>query len=141
MRTYSAQLEIDVAPAVLWPLVGDVKRHPEWAMDEIEITELGADRYLSSVRTGSRTLTAQIRVITSLVDELFEFRVRDETGTYMHRIGLAGIEDGTLVTRQVTPMNLSLGQRVLSTTARSPIRIQNLHGSLQRLAAAVTIGS
>jgi hypothetical protein len=59
----------------------------------------------------------------------------------MHRIGLAGIENGTLVTRQVTPMNLSLGQRVLSTAARSPIRIQNLHGSLQRLAAAVTIGS
>lgn len=141
MRTYSAQLEIDASPTALWSLVGDVKRHPEWSMDEIEITEIGSDRYLSKVRTESRTLTAQIHVIAQLIDELLEFRVRDETGTYMHRIGLAEIESATLVTRQVTPTNVSLGQRVLSTAARSPIRIPSLHGSLQRLAAAVAVST
>ena len=39
-------------------------------------------------------------------DELLELRVRDATGTYHHRIGLAELEHGTLVTRQVTPEKL-----------------------------------
>lgn len=139
MRTFSAQLEIDAAPENLWPLVGDLRRHPEWSMDDIEVTEIGADRFLSKVKTGSRTLTAQIHVTTSHPNELIEFRVRDETGTYMHRIGMAQLDDGTLVNRQVTPTQLSLGQRVLSTAARSPIRIPSLHDSLRRLAEAVTV--
>jgi hypothetical protein len=120
----------------LWPLIGNVERHPEWSMDEIEISPIGPDRFLSKVRAGARTLTAQIHVITATENELLEFRVRDETGTYMHRIGLAELEDGTLVSRQVTPTQLSLGQRVLSTAAKSPSRVPSLHGSLHRLAEA-----
>lgn len=139
MGTYSAQLEIEALPAVLWPLVGDLERHPEWAMDDIAVTRLDTDRYASRVTTGDKTLTATIEVMSSRPEELFEFRVRDETGTYMHRIGLAELEVGTLVSRQVTPTDVSLGHRVLSTAARSPIRIPSLHGSLHRLAELVTV--
>ena len=30
MSCYRQQAQIDVAPAVIWDLVGNVERHPEW---------------------------------------------------------------------------------------------------------------
>ena len=139
MRTFSARKEIDATPAELWPLIGDLTRHSEWSADQIEITPVGEGRYASRASSRGKTFAAQIELLTSRSEELLEFRVRDATGSYSHRIGLAELENGTLVTRQVTPEKLNLGQQVLATAARSTIRVPSLETSLERLAEAVKI--
>lgn len=139
MRTFSARKEIGATPTELWPLIGDLLRHGEWSADPLDVTPVGPNRYASRVRTRGKTFNAQIEVLTSTPEELFEFRVKDETGAYTHRIGLAELEAGTMVTRQVTPDRLSLGQQVLATAAKVPIRIPSLQTSLDRLAERVEI--
>jgi len=128
-------------PSELWPLIADLTRHAEWSADSIEITEVGKDRYSSRADARGKTFRAQIEVTTSLPEELLEFRVRDATGSYIHRIGLAELETGTMVTRQVTAEKLNLGQQVLASAARTPIRIPSLEASLERLAALATLPS
>ena len=101
---------------------------------------MGEGRYASRAASRGKTFAAQIELLTiSLPEELLEFRVRDATGSYTHRIGLAELENGTMVTRQVTPEKLNLGQQVLATAARSTISIPSLETSLERLAEAVKI--
>jgi uncharacterized protein YndB with AHSA1/START domain len=133
---FSAAIVVSAKPWAVWELVGDLNRHPAWSANDLEVTDLGGGRFRTVATTRGRTFTAEVEVLRSEPERLFEFRATDETGTYLHRVYLARQGGGTLVKRTVGPERLSRLQRVLAWVILFPVRLPALRKSLARLGEA-----
>ena len=134
MPGFGASLVVSAHPDRVWEFVGDLLRHPEWAADALEITQIDEWSYSCRANARGRIFNARIDVLVKAPERRIEFRVTDESGVYRHRIDLARQGNGTLVTRHVHAEQLSPSQRIRALIALFPIRRPALQHSLERLA-------
>ena len=107
MTTETFSIFIDATPEQVFPFVGDLPRHSEWATDRMEFEPLttGAicteSQYRSTSHFKGTMIKAELKVKEYRPPERFAFTVEDRTGQYEHIFTLRPQQDGTLVTREV----------------------------------------
>ncbi len=107
MSTETFSIFIDATSEQIFPFVGDLPRHSEWATDRIEFEKLTAGdirvgtQYRSISHFKGTIITAELKVKEDLPPERFAFTVEDRTGQYEHIFTLNPQDGGTLVTREV----------------------------------------
>jgi hypothetical protein len=98
MSEVHLQAVIDAPPRVVWDLITDVNRHPEWWPDVIEVEcedfHKGCTyRQIKKVPFG----TEELRLLVEQAEDCERFRINClDTGTFVE-IGLTGAQEGTFV--------------------------------------------
>ena len=98
-------ISIKASPEKVFPFVGDLLRHPEWATDKMkmEIISLGSpkvgSKYRSTTNFKGMLIVADLQVIEYQPPCCFAFTVNDKTGSYFHKFVLYSQGDGTLLER------------------------------------------
>lgn len=98
---------INATPEQIFPFVGDLPRHSEWATDPMQFETLTpyavgeGSQYRSSVHFMGMIVTAELKVKEYVPPERFTFTVKDRTGQYEHIFTLKPQGEGTLVSREV----------------------------------------
>ena len=107
MSTETFSVFINATPEQIFPFIGDLPRHREWATDPLEFESLTpgvigeGSEYRSTAHFMGMMMTAQLKVKEYLPPERFTFTVKDRTGQYEHIFTLKPQGDGTLVSREV----------------------------------------
>jgi Polyketide cyclase / dehydrase and lipid transport len=103
------QVLIDAPPRVVWDLIADVNRHPEWWPDIVEVEcddfHKGCSyREVKKVPFG----TDELDLVVEEADECRRFRINCvKTGSFLE-LGLTAAQDGTFVdaTAGINPVGL-----------------------------------
>lgn len=85
MSSYHRQALIDAPVEVLWELVGDPNRHPEWFPMVIEVTGLPAIENKATFRQVTRSVGGKVETTMAIeeIDDLRQISLRClDTGTY-----------------------------------------------------------
>jgi hypothetical protein len=98
---------IKAPPEKVFPFVGDLLRHPEWAADQIKMEALspGAmgveSQYRSTANFKGFNIVDELQVVEYQPPTHFAFKVKDIAGRFVHKFVLRSQSDGTLVERSV----------------------------------------
>ena len=107
MSTETFSIFIDATSEQIFPFVGDLPRHSEWATDRLEFESLTTrpicvgSEYRSTSHFMGTIITAALKVKDYLPPERFSFTVEDLTGQYAHIFTLRPQAGGTLVIKEV----------------------------------------
>lgn len=105
---------INASPETIFPSIADIRRHPEWAANPLEIRHIagpanGEEATFASVarRTArvAGTFTGQIRVLASEPPHLLRYEVRDTSGHYHWTITLAPEGSSTRLTQRMAKLS------------------------------------
>jgi uncharacterized protein YndB with AHSA1/START domain len=118
MSAHRRQALLDAPVELIWELVGNPIRHPEWWPRVIEVQgqrfEEGDD-YVQVSRSAVGKVETKFRV--ERLDELREIRMRClQSGTYAHWL-LTGAQGGTFVELELGMQPEGLSNRVFDKTA------------------------
>jgi uncharacterized protein YndB with AHSA1/START domain len=108
MTTMTFSIFIKAPPEKVFPLVGDLLRHPEWATDEIRMEALSSEtrgvgsQYRSTAKFKGFTIVDELQVIEYQPPTRFAFTVKDIAGRLTHQFILHSQRDGTLVERSAS---------------------------------------
>jgi uncharacterized protein YndB with AHSA1/START domain len=131
------QAYIDAPVRVVWDLIADVDRHPEWwpRVVEIECEELGEGcTYRQVTRTPFGNDDMELRI--DALNDCEEFRIRCvNTGTFV-RFGLTEARGGTFVDGRMGMDPNGLAYRVFDATAGRIYFRRWLAASLDAMAEA-----
>lgn len=140
MPKYIERARTDASAEAVWPLVSDLTRHGEWSADPLTVTATGPGEYESVARSKGKEFRASLTVVESVPQQRFAFRATDATGTYEHVLTLTPDGDGTVVTREIDAVSLSLGQRVLFYAVLPIVKKPNARKALENLASRAVSG-
>jgi uncharacterized protein YndB with AHSA1/START domain len=112
------QAVIDAPVEVVWELVGDPNRHPEWFPRVLEVSGLGQVEQDARFRQVTRSLRGQMET-TLAIEELDQLRAINmrclDTGTYV-RFLLTEAQDGTFADIEIGMSPARLPDRVFDVT-------------------------
>jgi hypothetical protein len=115
MSAWRRQAHIGAPIDVVWELVGDPHRHPEWFPRVIEVKELVRVETDARYRQVTRSMLGRLET-TLAIDELEELRSISmrclDTGTYV-RFLLTGARDGTFADIEIGMEPQALGARIV----------------------------
>lgn len=120
MSSWRQQALIQAPPQIVWALVGDPNRYPEWASDIVEVTGLprvareATFRQVTTTRGGTRALTFAIDELEDL--RSIKLRCLD-TNTYT-RFSITDARGGTFVDVETGTDSPKLRDRALDATRR-----------------------
>ena len=118
MSDLTFSIFINAEPEVVFPYVGDLLRHREWATNPMQFEALSpgpvqaGSHYRSVARFMGRVITAELAITEYQPPQRFAFTVSDQTGHYEHQFSLKPQEGGTLVERRVLAED-SLAKRII----------------------------
>jgi uncharacterized protein YndB with AHSA1/START domain len=107
ITTMTFSVFIKAPPEKVFPLVGDLLRHPEWATDEMRMEAVSLEtmsvgsQYRSTAKFKGLTIVDELQVLEYQPPTRFAFRVKDIAGRLNHQFVLHPQSDGTLVERSV----------------------------------------
>ena len=146
MAELTFSILIDRKPEIVFPFVGDLLRHREWATDPIQFEALSPDpiqagsHYHSVARFMGRDIAAELVITEYQPPQRFAFTVRDQTGSYEHQFRLQPHAGGTLVERRVLSED-SLVKRMINRIIFPLFVIPESKKALQQLKLAAEHGA
>ena len=118
MSGWRRQAVIDAPVEVVWELVGDPNRHPEWFPRVLEVSGLAQVEQDARFRQVTRSLRGQMET-TLAIEELDQLRAINmrclDTGTYV-RFLLTEAQDGTFADIEIGMSPARLPDRVFDVT-------------------------
>lgn len=115
MSGWRRQAVIDAPVEVVWDLVGDPRRHPEWFPRVLAVSDLGEVEQDGRFRQVTRSLRGRIET-TLAIEQLQELRAINmrclDTGTYV-RFLLTEAQDRTFADIEIGLEPTRLPERVL----------------------------
>jgi len=136
MPTYRASITIAAPPQDVYEHLADPVAHEAWSADPIEVTNVGGNRYRSSVVAKGRQIEAELTVVEQVPPSRVVLDVVDATGSWRHTFTIERVEGGARVTREITG-DLSVAQLVLYWLVLLPIKRPSNRQSLERLRALI----
>ena len=141
-----AERVIDASPDVIYNLVTDLPRMPEWSPENTEVVWLDEDaaavgsRFKGSNQLGSLKWSVKGAVTEAQQGQSFEFKINGRSGP-VWRYELHPTADGTLVVETVeqakrSPWPIRMLQRKAGVTDRSAHLRSDMETTLDNLAAA-----
>jgi hypothetical protein len=109
---------IKAPPEKIFPFVGDLLRHPEWATDEIKMEAISSgtigvgSQYRSTANFKGFNIVDKLQVVEYQPPTRFAFTVDDIAGRLDHQFVLHSQSDGTLVERSVLIEEKSLLRKI-----------------------------
>ncbi len=107
----TVETTVAAAPERVWSLISDVRRHPEWAYNQLTVEHAGGPaigpgaEYTFSVSDATpgakKSVVGQIRVVKSDSPELFIYDCTDDGGTYRWTFEISVWNEQTVVTHTV----------------------------------------
>ena len=149
MTTMTFSIFIQAPPEKVFPLVGDLLRHPEWATDKIkmEATSSGTmgvgSQYRSIANFKGFTIVDELQVIESQPSTRFAFTVKDIAGRLTHQFILHAQSEGTSVERSASVEEKSLFSKMyhrIMMPILMPFIASEMNKALQLLKARVEQG-
>jgi hypothetical protein len=134
---------IEAPPEQVFPLVGDLLRHPDWATDKMKMETLSSgpisvgNQYRSSTNFKGMVVVAELQVAEYQPASRFAFMVNDRTGRYTHEFLLHSQQGGTLVERSISNENTDLISKILTIILMSILIVPESNKALQLLKAKV----
>ena len=102
------EIRVNATPKQVFGLIGDIRRHPEWAYNDLTVEHIGGPQvgkgavYRSVVNgamPGSKKpVSGTIKVIESHAPELFVYECEDDAGRYRWMFECSIWDDVTVVT-------------------------------------------
>jgi hypothetical protein len=133
------QAVIDAPVEVVWDLVGDPNRHPEWFPRVMEVSDLERVEEDARFRQVTRSLVGKMET-TLAIDELDELRAINmrclDTGTYV-RFLLTRAQEGTFADIEIGMDPARLSDRVFDITIGKRYFRRWTDDALDGLASAV----
>ena len=134
---------IKAPPENVFPLVGDLLRHPAWATDQMTMEAMSSgsitvgNQYRSTTRFKGMVVVAELQVVEYQPPTRFAFKVHDRTGRYRHEFMLHAQNDGTLVERSITNDRTDLLIKILTMIIMPILIIPESKKALQLLKGKV----
>ena len=143
MPTTTFSIFIEAPPEQVFPLVGDLLRHPEWATDQMKMEAMASgsmsvgNQYRSTTNFKGMVVVAELQVVEYQPPTRFAFKVDDRTGRYTHEFLLHSQEGGTLVERSISNENTDIISKILTIILMPILIIPESNKALQLLKAKV----
>ena len=143
MAATTFSIFIKAPPEGVFPLVGDLLRHPDWATDKMKMEAISSGpigagiQYRSTTHFKGMVIVADIQVIEYQHPTRFAFKVNDRTGRYRHEFMLHAQNDGTLVERSITNERTDLLTKILTMIIMPILIIPESQKALQLLKGKV----
>lgn len=134
---------IKAPPEQVFPLVGDLLRHPEWATDQMKMEAISSggirvgNQYRSITNFKGMVVVAKRQVAEYQHPSRFAFTVNDRTGRYTHEFVLHPQSGGTLVERSISNENTDIISKILTIILMPMLIIPESKKALQLLKAKV----
>jgi Polyketide cyclase / dehydrase and lipid transport len=136
-------IEVAAPPAQIFPLVSDIRRHPEWAYNTLTVAhvdgpEIGPGAHYTSTVTDAvpgskKPAKGDIRVLKSDAPELFVYECTDDAGTYRWSVTISRWNDATTVTHTVERLVGPWYVRMLQPTLWAMFGGKQVRGGLTKL--------
>jgi uncharacterized protein YndB with AHSA1/START domain len=108
MTTITFSIFIKAPLEKVFPFVGDLLRHPEWATDEMKMEAISSgsigvgSQYHSTANFKGLTIVDELQVVEYQPPTRLAFTVKDIAGRFDHQFVLHSQSDGTLVERSIS---------------------------------------
>ena len=143
MSATTFSIFIKAPPEEVFPFVGDLLRHPDWATDKMKMEATSStairvgNQYRSSTNFKGTLIVAELVVVECQSPSRFAFTVNDRTGRYTHKFLLHSQKDGTLVERSIANENTDLLSKIMTMILMPILIIPESRKALQLLKARV----
>lgn len=134
---------IKAPPEEVFPFVGNLLRHPDWATDRMKMEAISSgpigagNHYRSTTHFKGMVIVAELQVIEYQLPTRFAFKVNDRTGKYAHKFVLRPQQDGTLVERSISNERTGVPTKILTMILMPLLIIPESKKALQLLKAKV----
>ena len=143
MSATTFSIFIEAPPEQVFPFVGDLLRHPEWATDKMKMEAILSGSISVGSQYGSTTnfkgmvVIAELQVVEYQPPTRFAFKVDDRTGRYAHEFVLHSQQGGTLVERSISNENTDIISKILTIILMPILIVPESNKALQLLKAKV----
>ena len=130
---------INAPPEKVFPWVGDLLRHPEWATDKMKMQAISSgsisigSRYRSTTNFKGTIVVADLQVVEYQPPTRFAFTVNDRTGRYSHKFALHSQQGGTLVERSISNERTDVLTKILTMIITPILIVPESNKALQLL--------
>jgi uncharacterized protein YndB with AHSA1/START domain len=134
---------IEAPPEKVFPLVGDLLRHPDWATDNMKMETISSgsisvgNQYRSTTNFKGMVVVAELQVVEYQPPSRFAFTVNDRTGKYTHKFVLHSQNGGTLVERSTSSEKTGVLSKILTMILMPILIIPESKKALQLLKVRV----
>lgn len=134
---------INAPPEKVFPFVGDLLSHPDWATDKLQMELISSGpirigiQYRSTTNFKGMVVVAELQVVEYQPPTRFAFKVDDRTGRYTHEFVLHSQQGGTLVERSISNENTDIISKILTIILMPILIVPESNKALQLLKAKV----
>jgi hypothetical protein len=143
MSATTFSIFIKAPPEKIFPFVGDLLRHPDWATDKMKMEAISSglisvgNQYRSTTNFKGMVVVAELQVVDYQLPIRFAFTVNDRTGRYTHKFVLHSQKGGTLLERSISSEKTDLLSKILTMILMPVLIIPESKKALQLLKARV----
>lgn len=122
-----------MTPDAAYDYVADITRHPEWAMDDMNVETLEpGKRYRATAPFFGRPNPSDLTVTTAQRPARFGFDAQDRQGITHHEFRFTAAGGGTVIEREMTGVRQPWFGPILAVVFRGAIN-KNFNGAMEKL--------
>jgi len=143
MSAATFTISIEAPPEQVFPFVGDLLQHPDWATDQMKMEAISSgstsvgSQYRSTTNFMRMTILAELHVVEYQPPTRFAFTVNDRTGQYTNEFVLRSQPGRTLVERSISNQNTGFISKILTIILMPILILPESKKALQQLKTRV----